>query len=116
MPLEMLVVLVAEYAEPEGSREQQCGEGEVPQQPHHKGSRRQWALTAVFVQGHVPAPHSTALSAWLSSSASCCPSPSAMRVWSRWTSAFSRPDNPAPLPRLMTMTFFALSAFRIGMP
>src|SRR2546430_8991300 len=40
-PLEMFVVLVAEHAEPEGGREQQCGEGEVPQQPHHKGDWRQ---------------------------------------------------------------------------
>src|SRR5258707_7611582 len=45
----MLVVLVAENAEPEGSREQQRGEGEVPQQPHQKLSMRQRALTAVFV-------------------------------------------------------------------
>ena len=28
----------------------------------------------------------------------------------------SIPEKPAPWPRLMTMTFFALSAFRIGMP
>src|SRR5204862_7327915 len=109
MPLEMLVVLVAEYAEPEGSREQQCGEGDVPRQPHHKGSRRQWALTAVFVQGHVPAPHSTALIAWISSAAAFCPSPYTMRVLSTYTSAFSMPENPAPLPRSLTTPLLALS-------
>src|SRR6202030_4514220 len=58
MPLEMLVVLVAEHAEPEGGEEQQRGEGEVPQQPHQKLSLRQRALAAVFVHvRHSPPAH-----------------------------------------------------------
>src|SRR4029077_6567645 len=49
VPLEMLVVPVAEHAEPEGGRGQPRRKGEVPQQPQQKRSSRQWALTAVFV-------------------------------------------------------------------
>ena len=63
-----------------------------------------------------PPDQPTALMALTSSAAAFWPSPYNMRVLSRKNSAFSMPENPAPWPRLMTMTFFALSAFRIGMP
>src|SRR4029077_19403318 len=68
------------------------------------------------IVGSSPRVHHTLSTAWVSCVRDSLASPYNIEQFGFVKRGFSRPENPLPLPRFNTTTFFARSTSRIGMP